>query len=154
MGVGSRVRQLRVEAQRTQRSVAAGAGVAPEYLSRLENDRVTPTTRTLLKIAESLKLPASAFFDGEARFEAGDQCPVSVSGRCILDHLHAGRGVGPTLRAERYSRDQLEALRTCDFLIHSGSREVQRTLVTVLRSLFALNAAKRGSTGVSPDGNS
>ena len=139
MGVGSHLRRLRVEAHRTQRSVASGAGVAAEYLSRLENDRVTPTTRTLAKIAESLSVPISAFFDGPPHLEAGDQCPVSASGRCILDHLHAGRSAVQTQRAERYSRDQLEALRTCDFLIHSGSPEVQHTLVMVLRSLIALN---------------
>ena len=143
MGVGGRLRRLRVEAHRTQRSVAAGAGLAAEYLSRLENDRVTPTTRTLLKIAKSLDVPVTAFFEGAAPLEAGDVCPVSVSGRCILDHLHAGRGVVSTQRAERYSRDQLEAIRTCDFLIHSGSPEVQRTLVTMLRSLVALNEAGR-----------
>mgnify|MGYP001409721779 CR=1 FL=1 len=143
MAIGSRIRQLRVEAHRTQRSIAAGAGLAAEYLSRLENGRVTPTTRTLLKIAESLNVPVSAFFDGEARLEASDRCPVSTSGRCILDHLYAGRGRGPAITLGRYSREQLESLRTCDFLIHNGSPDVQRTLTTVLKSLFALSEVDR-----------
>lgn len=152
MGIGPRIQRLRVDAHRTQRSVAAGAGLAAEYLSRLENDRVTPTTRTLLKIAKSLKVPVSAFFDGEARLEAGDRCPVSASGRCILDHLHAGRGVGPKLSIERYSRDQLEALRICDFLVHNGSPDVQRTLATVLKSLFALSEGTGGRRQPAGDG--
>ena len=141
MGLGSRIQRLRAEAHRTQRSVAAGAGLATEYLSRLENDRVTPTTRTLLKIAESLKVPVGAFFDGEARLEASDVCPVSASGRCILDHLHASHGGSPKRDIVCYSREQLEALRTCDFLVHHGSPDVQRTLATVLKSLFALSEA-------------
>lgn len=112
--------------------------MAAEYLSRVENEHVTPNTRTLLKIAKSLQVPVSAFFDGDAPLEAGDRCPVSTSGRCILDHLHAGRGVNAKLGAERYSRQQLEALRACDFLVHNGSAEIQRTLSTVLKSLLAL----------------
>jgi transcriptional regulator with XRE-family HTH domain len=143
MGIGSRLRQLRVEAHRTQRSIANGAGLAAEYLSRLENGRVAPTTRTLLKIAESLKVPVSALFDGEVRLDAGDRCPVSASGRCILDHLHAGRGLDRAMAFNRYSREQLESLRMCDFLMHNGSRDAQRTLATVLKSLFALSEADR-----------
>jgi len=139
MGLGSRIQRLRLDRRRTQRSVAAGAGVAAEYLSRLENEHVTPNARTLIKIAKALQVPVSAFFDGEAALETGDRCPVSTSGRCILDHLHAGRGVTANLAVERYSRQQLESLRACDFLVHNGSAEIQRTLATVLKSLLALS---------------
>ena len=149
IGLGARIQRVRMEAHRTQRAVAAGAGMAPEYLSRIENDRVAPTMRTLLKIAGSLQISVSAFFDGKSVLEAKDRCPVTSSGRCILDHLHAGRGAGPTLRAQRYSAVQLEALRVCDFVIHHGSPEVQRTLATVLKSLFALCDVDQKRAGTS-----
>ena len=128
MGLGSRIQRLRLDNRRTQRSVAAAAGVAAEYLSRLENEHVTPNTRTLLKIAKALQVPVSAFFSGDAPVETGDRCPVSASGRCILDHLHAGRGVNAKLAVGRYSRQQLEMLRACDYLIHNGTAEIQQTL--------------------------
>lgn len=140
-GLGPQIRRVRLDAHRTQRSVAQGAGVAAEYLSRLENNRASPTMRTLQKIAETLNVSVSVFFEGQARLEATDRCPISSSGRCILDHLYAGSGQGlaPKMRMERYSRTQLEVLRTCDFLVHHSDPMIQNTLAVLLKSLLALS---------------
>ena len=138
-GIGARIRRVRLAAKRTQRSVASGAGITAEYLSRLENNRVSPTMRTLQRIAETLDVAEHVFFEVQPHLEPSDRCPVSTSGRCILDHLHSGAGHGVPRHAgsDRYSTAQLEVLRACDFIARHGSVDVQDALAVIIRSLFA-----------------
>jgi len=143
MSVGRKIHQLRLESRITQRELGEATGLAVSYLSRVENGRLTPTLPTLTKIAGALSVPLTALFDATATLEARDICPVSLSGRCVLDHLFVGRGKRPTKGVEAYSREQLEALRLCNFLLHMGDKELLRTLLTILKGLLAL---KQGAT--------
>jgi transcriptional regulator with XRE-family HTH domain len=119
-------------------------GLAVSYLSRVENGRLTPTLPTLTKIAGALSVPLTALFDATATIEARDLCPVSLSGRCVLDHPFVGRGKRSKKGVETYSLEQLEALRLCNFLLHTGDKELLRTLLTILKGLLAL---KQGANG-------
>lgn len=145
MSVGRRIHQLRSDSHITQRELGEVTGLAVSYLSRVENGRLTPTLPTLTRIAEALSVPLTALFDAKETLEAKDQCPVSLSGRCLLDHPFVGRGKRPTNGAETYSREQLEALRLCNFLLHTGDKEVLRTLLTMLKGLLALRQGAKGS---------
>jgi transcriptional regulator with XRE-family HTH domain len=143
MSVGRKIHQLRLESRITQRELGEATGLAVSYLSRVENGRLTPTLPTLTKIASALSVPLTALFDATATLEGRDVCPVSLSGRCILDHLYVGRGKRPKKGVEAYSREQLEALRLCNFLLHTGDKELLRTLLTILKGLLALKGANR-----------
>ena len=135
---------MRSESRITQRELGVATGLAVSYLSRVENGKLTPTVPTLTKIADALSVPLTALFDAKPTLEARDVCPVSLSGKCILDHLFVGRGKRPTKGVEGYSREQLEALRLCNFLLHTGDKEILRTLLTMLTGLLALQqGAKR-----------
>jgi transcriptional regulator with XRE-family HTH domain len=138
MSIGRRIHRLRSESHITQRELSEATGLAVSYLSRVENGKLTPTVPTLTKIADALSVPLTALFDATATLEARDTCPVSLSGKCILDHLFVGRGRKPTKGVEGYSREQLEALRLCNFLLHTGDKEILRTLLTMLKGLLAL----------------
>ena len=138
MSVGRRIHQLRSESHMTQRELGEVTGLAVSYLSRVENGRLTPTLPTLTKIADALSVPLTALIDAKEILEAKDQCPVSLSGRCLLDHPFTGSGKRPKKGVETYSREQLEALRLCNFLLHTGDKEVLRTLLTMLKGLLAL----------------
>jgi transcriptional regulator with XRE-family HTH domain len=131
-----------MQTKQTQQELAHASGLAVSYLSRLENDRIAPTVRTLQKIAEALKVPVSSLFEPEQALEAADRCPVSLSGRCILDQVFAGRGIDPHKVVESYSPQQLEALRLCNFLLHTQDKDLLRTLIVMLRSLLALSEAR------------
>ena len=144
MSVGRKIHQLRSESRITQRELGEATGLAVSYLSRVENGRLTPTLPTLTKIAGALSVPLTALFDATTTLEARDLCPVSLSGRCILDHLFVGRGKRPTKGVEAYSREQLEALRLCNFLLHTGDKELLHTLLMILKGLLAL---KQGANG-------
>ena len=146
MSVGRRIRQLRLESRITQRDLGEVTGLAASYLSRVENGRLTPTLPTLTKMADALSVPLTALFDATATLEARDLCPVSLSGRCLLDHPFVGRGKRSEKGGETYSREQLEALRLCNFLLHIGDKELLRTLLMILKGLLAL---KQGANGES-----
>ena len=145
MSIGRRIQQLRLESRITQRELGEATGLAVSYLSRVENGRLTPTVPTLTKIADALSVTITALFDATATLEAKDACPVSLSGRCILDHLFVGRRKRLANGVEGYSREQLEALRLCNFLLHTGDKQLVRTLITILKGLLALKQGANGS---------
>jgi transcriptional regulator with XRE-family HTH domain len=142
MSTGKQIQWIRLHAKKTQQELAQSSGLAVSYLSRIENDRIAPTVRTLGKIASALRVPVTSFFAAEEVLEASDCCPVSMSGKCILDQVFAGRGQQPAPDVESYSPQQLQALRLCNFLLHTRDKELLRTLITMLKSLLALNEAR------------
>jgi transcriptional regulator with XRE-family HTH domain len=60
--LGLRLRRLRTEKRLAAREVAARAGVSAEYLSRLENGRVSPTVATLTRIMRAIGEPVARAF--------------------------------------------------------------------------------------------
>jgi DNA-binding XRE family transcriptional regulator len=146
MRVGVRIQQLRQEARLTQRTVAVQADLSVEYLSRVENGRVTPSLAALSKIAGSLGRELVDLFGQHAALEAPDSCPVSLSGRCILECGMVGRGRRPE-RSDRYSADQLHALHLCDQLLHSSDREIVHVLQAALESLRVLSQNRARKLG-------
>lgn len=150
MTTGKRIQWIRMQAKKTQQDLAESSGVAISYLSRLENDRIAPTVRTLGKIATALRVPVSSLFDEGEVLEAADSCPVSLSGSCILDQIFAGRGQKPKMNVESYSPLQLKALRLCNFLLHTQDKDLLRTLLTMLESLLALNESRSTGTKTKP----
>ena len=150
MSVGQKIRQIRLRSKITQKELRESTGLAVSYLSRLENDRMTPSVVTLTKLSNALEVPLASFFDDEAHLETQDSCPVSLSGQCILDQLFVGPGQKPTNGIESYSQGQLETLRLCNFLLQTGNKEVRTTLFTLMKSLVAMSE----SSGIgSPKGD-
>lgn len=142
MSTGKKIQWIRLQAKKTQQELANSSGIAVSYLSRVENDRIAPTVRTLGRIATALRVPVASFFAADEILEASDRCPVSLSGKCILDQVFAGRGQDPAPHVESYSPQQLQALRLCNFLLHARDRELLRTLIMILKSLLALNESR------------
>lgn len=142
MSVGKRILDLRLRQKKSQREVAEATGVAVSYLSRLENDRIAPTVKTLARIAKAFAVPVTEFFEVQPASDAADRCPVSLSGHCILDHLSAARGKQPPLHNEGYSPQQLRLLRLCNVLIHTHDKQLLQALTTMLESLLALSQSR------------
>lgn len=142
MSFGKQILRLRIQSKTTQQEVSQLTGLAVSYLSRLENNRVTPSIRTLSKISKALQVPITAFFDSEPVLEESDRCPVSTSGTCILDQMLVTRGRKPNGHGEGYSPHQLEILRQCNFLLHTGDREIVASLTTMMKSLLALSISR------------
>lgn len=142
MSLGRAILRIRQRAKMTQKDVSDASGLAVSYISRIENDRVVPSVRTLNRISNGLGIPLHELFAIEEPLDPGDRCPVSLSGRCILDHAHLGRGRKPLPDAELYSPRQLEILRQCNYLLQARDKEILITLEVVLESL--VNRHNRG----------
>ena len=141
MSIGTAIRHNRQRAGRTQRQLAEEAGVAVAHLSRLENDRGTPTLRTMHRLAAALGVTASALLEREITLEPPDRCPVSLSGRCILDEPAQRRGRRDG-GSESFSPEDLKALRLCNLLLQSGDKQAVRALITVVNGLLAAKTSK------------
>lgn len=140
MSIGRRARAMRLEQGRTQREVADAAGLAPSYLSRLENGGINPSGRTLAKLAAGLGVSTASFFAQVGVREEGDRCPVSMSGKCILEHALVSRS-RVVKDPESYSREQLTVLREVNYILHSGSQASRQALAHLVRSLLVAEGA-------------
>jgi len=64
--VGGRLHQLRMERDKSMRSLARDSGLSTNALSMIERGRTSPSVSTLYKLAEALGVPITAFFRLEA----------------------------------------------------------------------------------------
>jgi transcriptional regulator with XRE-family HTH domain len=60
---GRRLRELRLARGLSQAEVAEGAGVTPEYVSRIECGRAGPSMAAIARLARALGVEAKALFD-------------------------------------------------------------------------------------------
>jgi hypothetical protein len=93
----------------------------------------------------ALHVPLTSFFDEKPILEAKDRCPVSLSGQCILDQLFVGKGRKPDTDLESYSPQQLEILRACNYLLHTGDKEIVKLLSLLMESLTKTDRNKSKS---------
>jgi transcriptional regulator with XRE-family HTH domain len=87
--LGVRIRALREARGMSARELAERAGVAPAYLSRLENGRLSPTVSTLTRVMQALGEPVSRVFGDDDL--AGPVVRVSdrrvIRNRGVVDYL-------------------------------------------------------------------
>lgn len=82
--IGKRLGSVRAQRGLSQGTVSRLAGLAPSYLSKIENGRIQPTFPTLWRILGALHADAAevlAAKPGAQRRPAG--CPISGSGECL-----------------------------------------------------------------------
>jgi transcriptional regulator with XRE-family HTH domain len=85
--IGHRVRRLRADRGLSARVVAARAGITPAYLSRLENDKVSPTVSTLTRVLQAIGVSVGQLFTSDAGpvVRAGERRRVDSRG--VADYL-------------------------------------------------------------------
>lgn len=64
--VGERLRQMRRKNGMTAQEVARRAGVSAAYLSRLENDKISPTVTTLSRLTQAMNESVAQLFASQA----------------------------------------------------------------------------------------
>lgn len=65
--LGSRIRKTRKRMHLTQEQVASRCKCSKSLLSKIENGRIMPAVSTLTRIADTLKVPVSAFIDDSSQ---------------------------------------------------------------------------------------
>jgi transcriptional regulator with XRE-family HTH domain len=143
--VGRRLATARLQRGLSQGIVARLAGIAPSYISRIENGRVHPTFRTVLRIASALKMPFEEIAGpGPARLRQRGGCPVTAGGRCLLDLVRAEAEIERGVPGEAFTPRQVRLLRRfASWLVTVGS-DRQKAMEILLDELT------RATTGDSP----
>lgn len=119
--VGSRLAAARRRRGLSQGTVARLAGIAPSYLSRIETSKVQPTFRTVLRVAGALKVsPEEIIGPGPVSQDDG-ACPISTSGRCMLDLIRSPAQVTRMTSGEVYTPREIRLLqRLADWMQGAG----------------------------------
>lgn len=98
MDVGSRLRQLRSEREKSMRSLARESGLSTNALSMIERGRTSPSVSTLYKLANALEVPITAFF----RLEP-DRSDVVFRRKSERSNVNISKGVWEGLGGEAFT---------------------------------------------------
>jgi len=106
--VGQRLAAARMQRGLTQGELARAAGLAPSYLSRLENGKVQPTFKKVMHIVDVLGADVTELVGPSPRGgRYRGPCPVTTGGRCLVDLISIEPGADP----ERYSPREVRLIR-------------------------------------------
>jgi transcriptional regulator with XRE-family HTH domain len=134
--VGQRLAAARRRRGLSQGTVCRLAGMPISYLSRIETGKVQPTFRTVLRVAAALKAAPEELL-GRAR-AAGREgaCPVSTSGRCMLDLIRAEAEVARVASGEVYTTREVRLLQRLAAWMRAASPDRLRALEVILDDLL------------------
>ena len=133
--LGRRVAARRIERGFSQAALSRRTGINPSYLSRIETGKVHPTVRTALRIAEALGLSIEDLVGPSPPERKPQPCPVSASGRCMMDLVDPGISCGSHGETELYSPQQIRLLRKVAAIMRRGSAELLKALDVLLGEL-------------------
>ena len=134
--LGQRAAAHRSQLGLSQTAVAERAGLAPSYLSRIENGKIYPTVPTAQKIATALRLPLSELLAPTPLRKKNQGCPVSATGACLIDLIDPKWEFGSKGRGERYTPRQIRLMRRFTALVREGSPDLLRSLEVVVGGLL------------------
>ena len=146
--VSKRIVATRHRLRLSQSAVSKRAGIHPSYLSRMERGKVHPTVRTAMRLAAALRVSLNDLVGPSPTTQMDQPCPVSVSGRCLMDLLDAGADSGRGGDGEIYSAQQLRLMRKFLALLRRGSP----SLLTALEALVS-EILKEGQRRPTPNSN-
>jgi transcriptional regulator with XRE-family HTH domain len=145
MSIGTRIIQLRNQKGLTQQQLSDLTGLAPSYLSRIENRHLEPRPHTLSKIASALGVPMSDIFQERPTQLGTLQCVITSSGNCVMNMLHSPHGKRAQAAEESYDPRQLQLLRMANYLIQTADKRLLDSLDLLLSAL--LNAERNKTPG-------
>jgi DNA-binding XRE family transcriptional regulator len=135
MSIGTRIIQLRNQKGLTQQQLSERTGLAPSYLSRIENRRLEPRPHTLTKIARALEVPVSEIFQERTTHLGTLQCVITSSGNCVMNMLQSSHGKKLPSAEESYNPRQLQLLRMANYLIQTADKRLIDSLEVLLGAL-------------------
>ncbi len=144
---GDRIASLRAHRGMSQGAVARRTGIDPSYLSRLETGRVQPTVGTAMKIAAAMRASPNELFGPTPPERLDKPCPVSHSGRCLLDLVDRGETTRDEIEPESYTPRQFRLLRRFMAFMNRSSPDLQRALDVIITEMLARDTRPRRSAG-------
>ena len=131
--ISKRIAGARHQRRLSQTTVSKRAGIHPSYLSRIERGKVHPAVRTAMRLAAALRISLNDLLGPSPTTQKDQPCPVSSSGRCLMDLFDTGPDSGRGGGDEVYSAHHLRLLRKFMALL----RESDPNLLTALEALVS-----------------
>jgi len=131
--VSKRIVATRHRLRLSQSAVSERAGIHPSYLCRIEKGKVHPTVQTAMRLAAALRVSLNDLLGPTPTTQMDQPCPVSASGRCLMDLFDAGPDSGRGRDGEIYSAQHLRLIRKFMALLRQGSPN----LLTALEALVS-----------------
>lgn len=137
----------RLQRKLSQATVARRAGIAPSYLSRIENGKVHPTFDTLVRVVHGLRASLDEVLSPDPlELHRRGACPITAEGRCLVDLIRPERGGGTQPSAEQFSARDVRLLRALARWLRSAGPERIRAMELLLDDLTrALPGSARSS---------
>ena len=150
LDVGHRLSAARLQRKLSQATVARRAGIAPSYLSRIENGKVQPTFHTLVRVVRGLRTTLDEIVSPDPlELQKHGACPISRDGQCLLDLIRPESADAPARAGERYSPREVRVLRRLAEWMRSAGPERVRAMELLLDDL---TRALRPEAPASPNG--
>ncbi len=136
--IGQRLMAARLQRGLAQSEVAHRAGLAPSYLSRIENGHIQPSFRAVMEIAEALGASLHELAEAPpAKGGTRGACPVTAHGHCLLDLI------AEEADDEHYSPREVRLIRRFTGFLKQASPERLRVLEVLLEDLTRAADAER-----------
>jgi len=136
--IGKRLGSLRAQRGLSQGTVSRMAGLAPSYLSKIENGRIQPTFPTLWRILRALHADMAEVLSADpAAPRAPAGCPVSATGECLGQLIRSDAEVARDRRRVFVSTREVQLLRDLLAWLKKASPEHARALELVLEQLLS-----------------
>jgi transcriptional regulator with XRE-family HTH domain len=135
--IGKRLGSVRAQRGLSQGTVSRLAGLAPSYLSKIENGRVQPTFPTLWRILRALHADMADVLSAEpggAHRPLG--CPISATGECLGQLIRSEAEVARDRRRVFVSTREVRLLHDLLGWLKQTSPDHARALETVLERVL------------------
>ena len=136
MSIGKNIAEARRARAISQTQLSKNTGLAVPYISRIEHSRMEPSLRTLRKISSALQVSLTDLLDVKEVGITLHRCPISVTGACMGERVFKARPRYFKIQIERYTRQQLELLRLCNYFVRFGDSTLLSALRNLLESLL------------------
>ncbi|MFO0983174.1 MAG: helix-turn-helix transcriptional regulator [Planctomycetota bacterium] len=143
MSLGRRICEIRQAKSISQAAVARRAGLAAAYLSRIENDHIEPSFKTLHRIAAALRVSLTDLFGYDQQKKFKEHCPVSLSGNCVGQRIYQPHADRTTTHPESYTPRQIQLLQFANYLVLFGNKRVLDTLETTFLAFLRAPSLKK-----------
>ena len=138
--MGRRIAARRIERGFSQAALSRRTGINSSYLSRIETGKVHPTVRTAVRISEALGLSLEDLVGLSPPERRPQPCPVSASGRCMMDLVDPGIGARRHGEAEAYTPQQIRLLRKFLAVMRRGGPDLLKAMEVLMGELAGRQA--------------
>ncbi len=135
--LGRRLCSARLQRGLSQGTVARLSGIAPSYLSRIENGRIQPSFRTVMVICHALHGEIAEILGTDASSSRRGICPVSSHGRCMLELIRSEADLARRAAPEEvYTPRQIRLLRRLAEWMRTVGPDRLRAMEVLLEDLM------------------